>query len=153
MGFFFVFAGIFCYAYLFLNSIYIVPANKTYLMIFGALLILIGAMMLIFSALKVTEPTANIDVWDEEKDLNNNGYKIFLTKKYGIEKSEALGKIICKDELFENINDALLYANDLENEFSSVKVNNDGTWTCPKSGHKNPLPIGKCNYCSYISSN
>jgi hypothetical protein len=31
------------------------------------------------------------------------------------------------------------------------KQNSDGTWTCPKSGHKNPMPIDACKYCGYTA--
>ena len=48
------------------------------------------------------------------KNLDSDAYKIFLTKKYGIEKNEALGKIICGDKLFDNAEDALSYANNCE---------------------------------------
>ncbi|QWD08407.1 hypothetical protein G6716_04890 [Polynucleobacter paneuropaeus] len=40
-----------------------------------------------------------------------------------------------------------------ETTVEGVKINNDGTWTCPKLGHQNPLPIGKCNYCSFSIKN
>jgi hypothetical protein len=44
------------------------------------------------------------------KNLLNDGYKIFLVKKYGIEKNDALGGFICEDKLFENVEQALKYA-------------------------------------------
>jgi len=35
---------------------------------------------------------------------------------------------------------------------TGIQINGDGTWTCPKSGHKNSMPIGKCNYCAFDGS-
>ena len=32
---------------------------------------------------------------------------------------------------------------------AGIKLNGDGTWTCPRSGHQNPLPLGKCAYCGF----
>jgi hypothetical protein len=34
-------------------------------------------------------------------------------------------------------------------EASGAKINDDGTWVCPKSGHSNPMPIGECRYCGF----
>ena len=51
----------------------------------------------------------------ETRDLGNDGYKIFLVKKYKIEKNDALGKMIVGDRLFDTIDEALAYADGLEN--------------------------------------
>ena len=47
-------------------------------------------------------------------------YKIFLVKKYGIEKNEALGKIICEGKLFADIEQALKHAAELDSAQSSL---------------------------------
>ena len=52
-------------------------------------------------------------VFHGKAELSNDAYKIFLTKKYGIERNEALGKIICSNKLFENIDEALKFAGGL----------------------------------------
>jgi len=49
-----------------------------------------------------------------ERLLSNDAYKIYLTKKYVIEKNEALGKFICADSLFSTIDEALAFANEKE---------------------------------------
>jgi len=49
-----------------------------------------------------------------EKDVTSNAYIIFLTKKFNIEFHDALKKYIVKDELFENLNDALKFAKTLD---------------------------------------
>ena len=38
-------------------------------------------------------------------------------------------------------------------EASKPKINDNGTWTCPKSGHDNPMPIGSCRYCGFDAAN
>jgi hypothetical protein len=58
------------------------------------------------------------------KDLNNDEYKIFLTKKYKIQFNDALGKFIVKDKLFDAIADALIYADELEKS-KNVKPKSD----------------------------
>ena len=93
------------------------------------------------------DPSISLDHKNYEfsgtKDLNSDAYKIFLTKKYGVEKNEALGKIICGDKLFDNAEDALSYANDCEkvaeqnlvcpNCEASVNMNDIGCWRCSAS--------------------
>jgi hypothetical protein len=89
------------------------------------------------------------------KDLNSDAYKIYLVKKWSIEKNDALNKFILKDKLFDSIEEATKHANDLESEWEAtmdstgVTMGEAGTWICPKSGHQNLLPIGKCNYCGF----
>ena len=65
--------------------------------------------------------TAKIANFTGDKNLENNAYKIFLTKKYLIEKNEALGQFISQDELFNTIEEALEYANNLESEAAKIK--------------------------------
>ena len=65
--------------------------------------------------------TAKIANFTGDKNLENNAYKIFLTKKYLIEKNEALGQFISQDELFNTIEEALEYANNLESEVAKIK--------------------------------
>ncbi len=53
-------------------------------------------------------------IFNGEKSLNSDSYKIFLVKKFGIEKNEALGKFICDNKLFTTIDEALAHANNLD---------------------------------------
>lgn len=54
-------------------------------------------------------------------DLKNDSYKIYLVKKYKIEKSDALGKFICRSKLFDQIDGALGLAHQLEQEEVETK--------------------------------
>jgi hypothetical protein len=54
--------------------------------------------------------------YDGDKSLSNDSYKIFLVKKYGIEKNAALDKIVSNEKLFNTIDDALAYADSLEQD-------------------------------------
>jgi hypothetical protein len=56
--------------------------------------------------------------FDGDKSLENDSYKIYLVKKYGIEKNEALGKIICQGKLFEDTEQALQHAAELDGSTS-----------------------------------
>jgi hypothetical protein len=49
-----------------------------------------------------------------DKDLSNDAYKIYLVKKYEIEKNDVLSKFICNDKLFATVDEALEFAHSLE---------------------------------------
>ena len=59
-------------------------------------------------------------VFSGEKVLTNDGYKIYLVKKHAIEKNDVLGKFVCSEQLFESIDEALAFADSLENSESEV---------------------------------
>ncbi len=50
----------------------------------------------------------------EDKNLQNDAYKIFLIKKYPIEHNEVLKKYIFNNKLYESSDDALMAAHELE---------------------------------------
>lgn len=54
------------------------------------------------------------------RDLTSNKYKIWLGKKYEINRNELFDQFECDGELFESLDDALKYADELEAE--AVKV-------------------------------
>ena len=87
-----------------------------------------------------------------ERNLENDSYKIYLTKKYSIEKNEVLGKFVCDDRLFDTVDDALKQAMDIDLKGSAVKLstaNSDGSITCAKCGGVNRNNEVNCRYCSY----
>jgi len=55
-----------------------------------------------------------------EKVLTNDGYKIYLVKKHAIEKNDVLGKFVCSERLFDSIEEALAFADSLENPATEV---------------------------------
>jgi hypothetical protein len=64
--------------------------------------------------------------FDGDKSLTNDAYKIYLVKKYGIEKNEALGKFIVGEKLFNSIEEALSYVSGIEETpISSQSQNTD----------------------------
>jgi hypothetical protein len=46
----------------------------------------------------------------EPAELTNDAYKIYLVRKYKIERNDALQKVIVKDRLFDTTEDALVFA-------------------------------------------
>ena len=48
-----------------------------------------------------------INEFDGTKNLKNDAYKIYLTKKFNIEKNEVLGGYILEDKIFNTSNEAL----------------------------------------------
>jgi len=59
---------------------------------------------------------SNLLKFKGDRVIQNDSYKIYLTKKFKFEKNEILGKIICEDALFDNIEDALNHAARLDTE-------------------------------------
>lgn len=49
-----------------------------------------------------------------EATLNNEAYKIYLTKQYNIEKIETIGKFQSQDKTFDKVLDALRYAQSID---------------------------------------
>jgi hypothetical protein len=62
-----------------------------------------------------------------ERDLSADKYKIYLVKKYSIEKNDALGKIICDDRLFDSTEDALAYADSKDRPEIAPRQQNTAT--------------------------
>jgi hypothetical protein len=84
--------------------------------------------------------------------LSNDSYKIYLTKKYNIEKNDVLSKFICSDKLFDTVDDALTYAMQIDAKSSEIKpstINLDGSITCAKCGGANTNNEIDCRYCKY----
>ena len=62
-----------------------------------------------------TDPVVET-VYEQALDLSSDAYKIYLVKKYQVEKNHALAKFICRDRLFESIDQALQHAHELERQ-------------------------------------
>ena len=45
-----------------------------------------------------------------EKNLSNDAYQLFLLEKYAIKKNDVLNKFICKDKIFNTVDDAIAFA-------------------------------------------
>ena len=58
----------------------------------------------------MTNANSNSSSFVGEREISNDAYKIFLVKRYDIQKNEALGRFICCEKLFATIDDALLFA-------------------------------------------
>ena len=54
--------------------------------------------------------------WDGERDLNSMPYKLFLSKKYEINKNELFEKYFVGDTAHDTLDDALKYADSLERQ-------------------------------------
>ena len=80
------------------------------LLIIGAVAVLAGVILYTKKdTLTKIEINGNV-----VKDLSSDAYKIYLTKKYDIQLNAALGKYIAIDKLFDEIGDALIYADAIE---------------------------------------
>ena len=53
---------------------------------------------------------------NRSRDLTDDSYKIYLGKKYKIERNELFAQFECNEKLFDSLDDALAYADGLESE-------------------------------------
>jgi uncharacterized protein YecT (DUF1311 family) len=83
---------------------------------------------------KVIQEYSFIDI-SGERILTNDSYKIYLVKKYKIEKNDALSKFIFNNKLFDSIDDALLSADSLESQLNE-EVNKISTAPALKPENK-----------------
>lgn len=70
--------------------------------------------------------TVQIDVPEAspcERSLNSDPYKLWLVARYKIEKNNTLSMFVCNERLFSTVEEALFYADSLENErLESIKL-------------------------------
>ena len=50
----------------------------------------------------------------ETRDLTDDAYKLYLAKKYSIERNEAFQKFVCDNKMFDSMDSALSHADSLE---------------------------------------
>lgn len=105
-------------------------------MMFASVAFLILGIVLIFNDNEEENNSSNTNpipnksssvptlTFDGDKSLTNDAYKIYLVKKYGIEKNEALGKFIVSDKLFNSIEEALSYVSVIEETPISSQAQN-----------------------------
>ena len=56
-----------------------------------------------------------------ERDLDSDAYKIWLGKQYSITKNDLFDKYECDEKLFATLDEALIYAHDLEVQNSALE--------------------------------
>ena len=79
------------------------------------------------SDLPITSPRIDNQGFNGSKSIDNDAYKIFLVKKYAIEKNVALDKFIVGEKLFNSIEEALIYASGMDE--SSTTSNSQDAFT------------------------
>ena len=65
---------------------------------------------------KAQSPAIDISAERRARDLNDDAYKVYLGKKYKIERNELFAQFECNEKLFDSLDDALAYADGLESE-------------------------------------
>ena len=101
------------------NNLGLMDDKRNYITISG-IMFAVGLILFLFDKNQENQEThkdeveetnnknQNEKIWVKSRDLNNDEYKIFLVKKYSIEKNNALEKIIADGKIFNSINDALV---------------------------------------------
>ncbi len=81
---------------------------------------------LLVNSAKIEAPHEE-NVWTGEKNIENDSYKLYLVKKYSIEKNSTLEKFVIENTLFSTLEEALSFA--LQKEFDLDKVEDDKKYT------------------------
>lgn len=131
-------------------------------LLFGGLMLIIGVMLLLAKMLSKNNGSTNLvevqknQIFNGIARLENDAYKIYLTKCYEISFSDALKKYICADRLFEDVDGALLYAKELDWERNNIvdgvvkaSENYDGQVICPICNAGNSNERTSCRACGY----
>ena len=91
---------------------------------------LLGPFGLIVVALLNPEPKASTSIKTSERfsagdgavyDTSNDSYRLWLVRKYGIEKNDTLGKFIVGTSLLNDLEEALSFADRIERGDSEAK--------------------------------
>jgi hypothetical protein len=91
-------------------------ASGAFGFLLGAILGPIGCLIAVFlrphaipnqAATRVPSPPSN-------KDLDNAQYRLWLVRKYAIERNEVLGEVICGNLSFSTVDEALKFAHEYE---------------------------------------
>ncbi len=74
------------------------------------------------------EPTPNYTPTDAppDRDLNEDSYKIWLGEKYQVTRNDLFAKFECNEKLFDELEDALDYADGLEEKEREQQRTPDG---------------------------
>lgn len=90
--------------------------------------------------------------FDGTRDLSSDAYKLFLSKKFDIQKNDVFGKFVCQEKMYLTIDEALIYAHELEQESVAIRKSkklDDGQIECCKCGGKSLADSPNCRYCGY----
>ncbi len=74
-----------------------------------------------------SKPVQKLGIFSGDREISNDAYKIYLTQKYNIQKNDVLESYVCDSKLFTSVDEALVYARDVDKESyfaESIKTNN-----------------------------
>jgi hypothetical protein len=80
----------------------------------------IGALFIAFGVLFTPQKALVEPMYSGPKEVGHDAYKLYLVSKYGIEKNLVLDQLTCRQRLFPSVEEALIFAHELEcaNEYS-----------------------------------
>jgi len=82
---------------------------------------------------------------NRSRDLTDDSYKIYLGKKYKIERNELFAQFECNEKLFDSLDDALAYADGLEahtqSSSTTEKAETDGYILASEYAEKMDIPV------------
>jgi hypothetical protein len=140
-GYIIVFAGV-CYLFYAFNmdvsyngagvvNLDLIARRQNHLIV-ACLATFLGAMMAIFggrsSAENVSAPTASpkrADIFEGERLLSNDAYRLWLADAYSIERNEVFEKFVMGDTTFETLEEALRCADDIDTKKTQIAMEAD----------------------------
>jgi hypothetical protein len=75
---------------------------------------LIGVLLIVISLLYKPQKLHSDTGYAGDRDLSQDGYKLYLLTKYNIERNSVLDQITCRNRLFSNVAEALSFAHQIE---------------------------------------
>jgi hypothetical protein len=63
------------------------------------------------------------NLFNGEKSLKNDAYKLFLLEKYGVSKNDVLNQFVCNNKIFNAIEDVFEFTHKLELSASEKNIN------------------------------
>jgi len=60
-------------------------------------------------------------LFEGERTIHNDSYKLFISQKYNIQKNDLFKKFVCNEKLFETIDEAIAFAIELEDQLLKEK--------------------------------
>jgi hypothetical protein len=98
----------------------------------AALMIVVGALLGIFGPMTLTNSSDGLEKaadlptsFDGTKDLSNDAYRLWLAKRYGVERNEVFDRFVMQGRTFDTLNAALAVAHEQELETDRIALESE----------------------------
>ena len=84
--------------------------DKRNLLILAGLLVIVGVQLILGDK----SPTKRREIFEGDRDISSDRYRLYLTREYRIELNTTLGKFVVGDSLHSTLEEALTFADQQE---------------------------------------